>query len=78
MGADGNDLLGAARTNVSYNASMNEYYVVWHGDDDTGALADDELEIYAQRFVVPVTLRFTSTTLIVAEDGGSIQIEVQL
>jgi len=34
---------------VAYNSTDDEYLVVWQADDDIGALADDELEIYGQR-----------------------------
>jgi len=34
---------------VAFNETDNEFLVVWHGDDDAGALVDDELEVFAQR-----------------------------
>ncbi len=34
---------------VSYNATAGEHWVVWHGDDQTGGLANDEFEIFGRR-----------------------------
>ncbi len=50
MGAtDGDEDFDAFNPAVAYNSTDNEYLVVWQGDDDTGALVDDEVEIYGQR-----------------------------
>jgi hypothetical protein len=53
MGPDGDIAFGAGAFNdgphVVHNPVSNEYLVVWQGDDDTGALVDDELEIFGQR-----------------------------
>lgn len=49
MGPDGNIDFGGFTPAVAYNATDNEYLVVWEGDDDTGGLADNELEIFGQR-----------------------------
>ncbi|MCP5100311.1 MAG: hypothetical protein GY943_32570, partial [Chloroflexi bacterium] len=48
-GTDSNAAFSAQRPDVTYNSSNNEYLVVWHGDDDTGSLVDEEFEIYGQR-----------------------------
>jgi Calx-beta domain len=34
---------------ISYNATNNEYLVVWSGEDNSGELVKGEFEIYAQR-----------------------------
>jgi roadblock/LC7 domain-containing protein len=34
---------------VAWNATANEYLVVWSGDDDTGVLDDNGFEIFGQR-----------------------------
>jgi len=34
---------------LSYNATNNEFLVVWYGDDDTAPLVNDEFEVFAQR-----------------------------
>ena len=49
MGPDGDMNFAAFNPAVSYNRLNNEYLVVWFGDDNSGALADEELEIFAQR-----------------------------
>jgi hypothetical protein len=49
MGPDGNVAITAFNPALAYNPQANEYLVVWEGDDDTGALVDEEFEIYAQR-----------------------------
>ena len=48
MGPDGDADYAAFDPAVAYNSHDNVYLVVWHGDDDTGLLADDEFEIFAQ------------------------------
>jgi hypothetical protein len=49
MGPDGDPAYDARGPAVAYNSAENEYLVVWQGDDDTGALVDEEFEIYGQR-----------------------------
>ncbi len=49
MGPDGNTAFGAFSPAVAYNATADEYLVAWHGDDNTGALVDNENEIFVQR-----------------------------
>jgi uncharacterized repeat protein (TIGR01451 family) len=49
MGPDGVDSYTASHPAVAYNASANEFMVVWSADDNTLPLVDDEFEIYAQR-----------------------------
>lgn len=49
MGADGDSLFDALTPAVAYNATQNEYLVVWNGDDDNTGLVDGEYEIYGQR-----------------------------
>ncbi len=45
---DGDPAFDSAGVGVAYNVIRNEYLVVWTGDDDSGLLADDELEIFGQ------------------------------
>jgi hypothetical protein len=47
MGPDG--AYDALYPAVACSSAGNEYLVVWHGDDDTGALVDEEYEIFGQR-----------------------------
>lgn len=49
MGPDGVDYYDAYEPDVVYNGAVDEYLVVWRGDDDTGSLVAGEYEIYAQR-----------------------------
>jgi hypothetical protein len=56
MGAtDGVTTFSAFTPSVVYNATQNEYLVVWRGDDDTAPLVDGENEIFAQRLSVSGT-----------------------
>jgi len=49
MGPDGDADYDAENPTAAYNSRANEYLVVWHADDDTGTLADNEREIFGQR-----------------------------
>ncbi len=49
MGPDGNTNFFAIDPAVAYNSTNNEYLVVWHGDDNTAPLVDNEVEIFGQR-----------------------------
>lgn len=39
----------AFRPDIAYNATNDEFFVVWYGDDDTTPLVDGENEIFGQR-----------------------------
>lgn len=69
MGPDGDALYDAGRPAVAYNPTPDEYLVVWDGDDDAGALVDDELEIWAQR--VYSTALLVGSALRVSDMGGT-------
>ena len=49
MGPDRSAAYDAWDAEVAYNSHDNRYLVVWHGEDDAGALVNDEYEIYGQR-----------------------------
>ena len=49
MGGTGNALYNAYSPETAYNSELNEYLVVWSGDDNTAPLVDDEYEIFGQR-----------------------------
>ena len=49
MGPNGDVNFGAFSPAVAYNATADEFLVAWHGDDNTGALVDQENEIFVQR-----------------------------
>jgi hypothetical protein len=48
-GPDGSTAFGAVEPSAAYNTVLNEYLVVWSGDDDTPPLVDGEVEIFGQR-----------------------------
>jgi hypothetical protein len=50
LGPDGNTSFQANFPAVAYNGVNNEYLVVWYGEDNTPPLANDEIEIFGQRF----------------------------
>ncbi len=49
MGPDGSTAFSAFDPAVAYNGLSNEYLVVWQGQDDTGTLANREVEVFGQR-----------------------------
>jgi len=53
MGPDGNTNFDALDPWVAYNSTANNYLVVWEGDDNTGALVNDEFEIFGQLIGTP-------------------------
>lgn len=48
MGPDGSNKYGAFRPRVVYNPNANQYFLTWHGDDNTPPLVDNEFETYGQ------------------------------
>lgn len=77
MGPDGDEAFDAHRPSVAYNSVNNEAIVVWYSDDNTAPLVEGELEIFAQRFAGPATLRFASATTTVDEGVAAVDIEVR-
>jgi hypothetical protein len=49
MGPNGDTAFSADNPAVAHNSTDNGYLVAWEGDDGTGALVDNEVEIFAQR-----------------------------
>jgi hypothetical protein len=49
MGPNGDANYRAFSPSVAFNSTNNEFLVVWYGDDNTGPLVNDELEIFGQR-----------------------------
>ncbi len=49
MGTNGDSGSDAVSPAVAWNATNNEYLVVWSGDDSTGVTANGEFEIFGQR-----------------------------
>ncbi len=48
MGGVGDPAYDAVHAAVVYNDIYNEYLVVWEGDDSSGGLVDDEVEVFGQ------------------------------
>lgn len=57
----GNTTYTAAAPAVTWNATNNEFMVVWQGDDNTAPLVDNEIEIFAQRISATGTLTGSRT-----------------
>lgn len=49
MGPDSSTAFGPARADVGFNPNAHELFMVWHSDDDTPPLVDNELEVFGQR-----------------------------
>lgn len=49
VGPDGDTSFSAIDPDVVYNSILNEYLVVFRGDDNFGTLVDGEFEIFGQR-----------------------------
>ncbi len=49
MGIDGDNTFRAYSPSVTYNATNNEYLVVWEGSDNIGGLVWSESEVFGQR-----------------------------
>jgi hypothetical protein len=53
MGGNGVSAFDAYYAALACNDSGDEYLAVWRGDDNTGFLADNELEVFGQRIAPP-------------------------
>ena len=49
MGPNGSTAFDAFDPFVTFSERMNEYLIVWRGDDDRGTLVEGEFEIFGQR-----------------------------
>ncbi|WP_372770634.1 lamin tail domain-containing protein, partial [Pseudoalteromonas sp.] len=49
MGPDNSSAYTALNPDVAFNPKLNEYLVVWEGDDNTAPLVDNKIEIFGQR-----------------------------
>ena len=49
MGEDGDIRYGAEHPDIAYNPTLNQFYIVWSGDNLSGELVPDKMEIYGQR-----------------------------
>ena len=48
MGTNGDAELSAFNPAIAYDSTLNQYLVVWEGDDDTIPMADEDFEIFGQ------------------------------
>lgn len=55
MGPDANANFTAAPPSVAWDSRLNQYLVVWHGDDDSGGLVDNEREVFGQLLSAELT-----------------------
>ncbi len=72
MGTDGDTSFFASQPAVDFNPTNNQYLVVWNGDDDTGALVDDEFEIFGQLLSVKPGPSILSITADDPDDGDTV------
>ncbi|MEO7795426.1 MAG: hypothetical protein ABIV06_11700, partial [Thermoanaerobaculia bacterium] len=49
MGGSGDVAYRANSSDVAYNATEHEYFVVWAGDTNTGGEVDDRYQIFGRR-----------------------------
>jgi len=49
MGPDTNTTFVARNPDISWSSVDNQYFLVWHGDDNSGELVAQEFEIYGRR-----------------------------
>ncbi|MDC0358287.1 DUF11 domain-containing protein [Oligoflexia bacterium] len=59
--SDGNGTYGAIEPAIAFNNTNNESLVVWQGDDDSGSLANNELEIWGQLYGDSADLAITES-----------------
>ena len=70
MGPDGSPSYQGSAAAVAADPGAGEYFVVWHGDDDSAPLVDDEVEIFGQRFGVPAPMLVTTDPAGPADDNN--------
>ena len=52
--SDGNTGFGADKAQLAFNSQDDFFLVVWQGDDETGSLVMDEIEIFGQGFAAEI------------------------
>ena len=63
LGHEDSTMYHANSPALVYNMQNDEYLVTWDGEDNTGTLIDDEMEIFGQRLAVPWDPTPTATPL---------------
>ena len=71
MGGTGDVTYGALLPAVAYNATDNEYLVVWRGDDNAGGLVNGETEIFGQRLDGATGAEVGSNDFRISDMGGT-------
>jgi hypothetical protein len=71
MGADNSTTFNAFEPVVVYNPTAKESLIVWHGDDSTAPLVDQEFEIFGQRYAVAGAPPPTPTPTPTPTPGGA-------
>jgi len=54
MGGTGDPDYDAINPSAAYNPILNEYLVVWRGDDNVGGLVEGEFEVFSQRMTADI------------------------
>lgn len=68
MGGPGASSLDATNPALVFNETVNEYMIVWQGEDTVGALIDNEFEIFGQRWACDAPCTAPSITSITGVD----------
>ena len=69
MGLSGNGSFDAYSPALTYNASNDEFMVVWYGDDNNGGHVSGEFEIYGQRINANTGTEVGSNDFLISETG---------
>ncbi len=71
LGGTGNASFSAGFPAVAYDAALQQYFVVWHGDDDAGGMQDGESEIFGQRLAAATAAEVGANDLRLSDLGGT-------
>lgn len=69
MGPDNDGLYDAFSPEIAYNATDNEFMVVWYADDDNGGHVSGEFEIYGQRINATTGAQVGTNDFLISETG---------
>ncbi|MEM6701666.1 MAG: hypothetical protein AAF690_03120 [Acidobacteriota bacterium] len=75
LGPAGDSRFDAFSIDLVHNSARDEFFTVYSGDDDTGALVDDEVEIYSQR-VAPRLPSCAESATTLCLNGGRFELRV--
>ncbi len=71
LGGTGDANYDAGRVAVAYNATDNEYLVVWQGDDNVGGLVNGENEVFGQRIDATTGAEIGANDFRISDMGGT-------